>query len=128
MAEKKEKVRIPVYRMGLRELYLLLRIRMEQTGRKNVNGVKKSFLEPETYEKHEKLLKSLARRKLLEQQDGNLMLSQGLLQGLDVILDSAHCMSFRNEALQKKGQILSFYYADGRFAGVLQDDRNSLLV
>ncbi len=30
MAEKKEKVRIPVYRMGLRELYLLLRIRMEQ--------------------------------------------------------------------------------------------------
>ena len=31
MREQKEKVRVPAYKMGLAELYLLLRIRMEQT-------------------------------------------------------------------------------------------------
>ena len=38
MREQKEKVRVPAYKMGLAELYLLLRIRMEQTGRKSING------------------------------------------------------------------------------------------
>ena len=35
MREQKEKIKVPAYKMGLAELYLLLRIRMEQTGRKN---------------------------------------------------------------------------------------------
>lgn len=128
MGEQKEKVMVPAYRMGLAELYLLLRIRMEQTGRKNINGVKKAFFEPETYQNSKKLLKSLTKRKLLEQQDENILLNAGLQRALDVIRSSAHCMCFQNETLQKKNQILSFYYADGQFAGMLQDEKNSLLV
>lgn len=71
MREQKEKVRVPAYKMGLAELYLLLRIRMEQTGRKSINGVKKAFFEPDTYQNHNKLLKSLVKKKLLEEQDGS---------------------------------------------------------
>lgn len=128
MREQKEKIKVPAYKMGLAELYLLLRIRMEQTGRKNINGVKKEFLEPETYQNHNKLIKSLARRKFLEEQDGAVLMGEGLRKALEVVLNSAHCMSFRNEALRKKDQLLTFYYAEGKFAGLLQDKKNSLLV
>lgn len=128
MREQKEKVRVPAYKMGLAELYLLLRIRMEQTGRKSINGVKKAFFEPDTYQNHNKLLKSLVKKKLLEEQDGNVLMGDGLRQGLEVILNAAHCMNFQNELLRKKDQILTFYYADGKFAGILQDRKNSLLV
>ena len=128
MRQQKEKIRVPAYKMGLAELYLLLRIRMEQTGRKNINGVKKAFFEPETYENHNKLLKSLTRRKFLEEQDGNVLMGDGLRQALEVVLSSAHCMNFQNEALRKKEQVLTFYYGEGKFAGLLQDRKNSLLV
>lgn len=128
MGEKKEKVIVPAYRIGLAELYLLLRIRMEQTDKRNINGVKKAFFEPETYQNHDKLLKSLTRKKLLEQKDGTVLWRQGLQQAVDVILNSAHCMCFQNDLLRKKDQILSFYYSEGRYAGFLQDKKESLLV
>lgn len=128
MREQKEKVRVPAYKMGLHELYLLLRIKMEQTGRKNINGVKKEFFQPDTYRNHDKLLKSLMKGKLLEQQEGNVLIKEGLEQALEIVLDSAHCMFFQNEALQKKEQTLSFYYSEGKYVGILQDRKNSLLV
>ena len=63
MREQKEKIKVPAYKMGLAELYLLLRIRMEQTGRKNINGVKKEFLQTDIPNRNVPLL-GLKRLKL----------------------------------------------------------------
>lgn len=128
MKEMKKKILVPSYSMTLSEFYLLLRIQMEQTGRKNINGVKKEFFEPETYKGSSKMLKSLTKHKLLEQQNDNVMLSEGLQKALGIILNSAYCMNFQNDTLRKKEQLLSFYYADGRYVGVLQDKNKTTVV
>lgn len=125
---QREKMLVPTYRMSQSELYLLLRIRMEKTGRKNINGVKKEFFEPETYKAGDKFIKSLAKKKLLEQQGENIWIGEGIERALDTALKSAHCMCFQNDMLQRKGKILSFYYAEGYYAAMLQDKKESMLV
>lgn len=90
--------------------------------------MKAAFFAPETYRDGNKLIKSLTKKKLLEQQGENVLIREGLEKALDIVLNSAHCMCFQNESLQKKEQTLSFYYADGWYTGMLQDRKHSLLV
>ncbi len=127
MAEK-EKVFVPVYRCTQAELYLLLRLKMETSGRKSINGVKEAFFEPGTYKNGEKLVKTLIKKKLLEKQGDSVLIADGLNRLLQIITQSSYCMNFQNDLLQNRRQILSFYYADGSYAGVLQDEKESLLV
>ncbi len=129
MADKKEKIFVPTYHMGLQEYYFLLRIYMEKTQRRTINGVTKAFFQEETYAKSKKLLKALEKKDIIgrNSEDG-IMIRQGMMDIMNDILDSANCMNFQNIQLQKKGQLLSFYYANGRYVGVLQDTKDTMLV
>ncbi len=127
MAEK-EKIFVPVYRCSQAELYLLLRLEMETSGRKSINGVKQAFFEPDTYKNGEKLVKTLVKKKLLEKQGDSILIAEGLKSLLQIVTKSSGCMNFQNALLQNRKQILSFYYADGQYAGVLQDEKESVLV
>lgn len=128
MEKNKNKVLIPTYRMERNGFYLLLRVRMESRGGRNINGVGKEFFAPETYQGAERLLADLTQRKLVEQQEGNVLIREGLEKALDRILESPYCMNFQNSLLQKKGQILTFYYADDAYVGVLLDKKETMLV
>lgn len=129
MASKEGKKFVSVYRMTLQEYYLLLRLQMERQGCKTINGVADSFFAKETYEKSEKRIKDLVKKDMLVQDaKGNLLIREGLVKALDNILESAYCMNFQNNTLQKKGIILSFYYAKDCYVGVLQDKKETLLV
>lgn len=125
---KREKVIVPMYRMSLREYYLLLRLIMNVTDKKRLNGVGKEFFAPETYQNSDKLLKSLAKRGYAENKEEGFYVKEGLRKILNDILNSARCMNFQNAQLMKKGRILSVYYADGRFTGVLLDRKETVLV
>jgi len=128
MSKAKDKVLIPTYQMELNGFYLLLRVRMEKKGYQNINGVGEAFFKPETYQNGNSILANLCRRDLVVEQDGRILLREGLEKALDRILDSPHCMNFQNALLQKKRQILTFYYADGAYVGVLLEQKNAMLV
>lgn len=128
MGKTKDKKQIPMYEMERNGFYLLLRIRMEKQGNRSINGVGREFFAPETYRKGKRILADLKKRDLVTEQDGNVLLSEGLGKALDLILQAPHCMNFQNALLQKKGQILTFYYADGAYAGVLIDQKRTMLV
>ena len=108
MAEK-EKIFVPVYRCSQAELYLLLRLEMETSGRKSINGVKQAFFEPDTYKNGEKLVKTLVKKKLLEKQGDSILIAEGLKGLLQIVTKSSGCMKFQNALLQNRKQILSFY-------------------
>lgn len=124
----KGKIVIPTYRMDTGGFYLLLRVRMEKRGCHNINGVGEAFFKPETYRDGSGILAKLCKRDILSEQQGNIMLREGLEKALDIMLDSPHCMNFQNAMLQKNGQVLSFYYANGAYVGVLMGQKNSMLV
>ena len=125
---KKDKELVPIYQMEQNEAYLLLRLQMKQKGNERIAGMKGSFYEPATYKHHEKLLKSLEKRKYIERPDGSLMVCDGLLEALGNMQESSHCLLFRNPLLQKNEQTLSFYYANGKYVGFLQDKKKSVIV
>lgn len=128
MGKTKDKVSIPVYQMERDGFYLLLRVQMEKRGSKNINGVGKEFFAPETYQNGRGILAGLTKRKLVTEQEGNVLVCEGLKGALDRILDSPHCMNFQNAFLRKKEQILTFYYADDAYVGVLLDKKNTMVV
>lgn len=97
-------------------------------GYQNINGVGEAFFQPGTYRNGKSILANLYKRGLAEEQEGNILLREGLEKALDRILDSPHCMNFQNALLQKKKQILSFYYADGAYVGVLLEQKNAKVV
>lgn len=118
---------VPVYQMERSEAYLLLRLLMEITGKKHISGVQKAFFAPETYKRHEKLIKSLAKKKYAQMKDGNLMISEDLKANFNRMLDSVHCMAFQNAELMENGTTLAFYYADGKYVGFLQNPKKVIL-
>lgn len=124
----KDKTVIPTYQMESDGFYLLLRVRMEKKGCRNINGVGEAFFKSETYQDSDGILAKLCKRDILSEQQGTFMIREGLEKALDIMLDSPHCMNFQNELLHKKGQILSFYYANGAYVGVLLGQKNSMLV
>ena len=128
MAANKNKIFIPTYTMERNEFYLLLRVRMQLRGINSINGIGKEFFEPETYQNGKKILSSLLKKDLVEEQEGNILIREGLEKALDRILDSPQCMNFQNALLHEKGQILSFYYADGAYVGVLLDKKETVIV
>lgn len=128
MAANKNKIFIPIYQMERNAFYLLLRVRMEIRGVQNINGVDKDFFSPETYQNSRRILTALKKRNLIEEQEGNILIKEGLEKALDKILDSPHCMNFQNAFLHKKEQILTFYYADGSYVGVLLDKKDTTIV
>ena len=128
MAANKDKIFIPTYQMERDAFYLLLRVRMETRGIKRINGVGGEFFAPETYKNGKKILASLVKKDLVVEQEGNILVREGLEKALDRILDSLYCMNFQNVLLHKKGQILTFYYADGAYVGVLLDKKETRVV
>ncbi len=128
MSKGKDKVLIPMYQMELSGFYLLLRIHMTKKGYQNINGVGEDFFRPEIYQNGSGILANLQKREMVEERDGGILLREGLEKVLDRILESPHCMNFQNAMLQKKGQILTFYYADGAYVGMLLDRKNAMLV
>lgn len=128
MGRTKDKKQIPAYVMERDGFYLLLRIQMEKRGSRNINGVGREFFAPETYKKGKQILAHLIKKDLVTEKDGNILLREGLKNALNLILNAPHCMNFQNSLLHQKGQILTFYYADGAYAGVLIDKKNTMLV
>lgn len=128
MGKAKDKILIPTYQMKLNGFYLLLRVQMEKRGSKNINGVGKEFFAPETYRKGKSILADLTKRDLVTVQGENVLVREGLEKALDRIIDSPHCMNFQNVSLHKKEQILTFYYADDTYVGVLLDKKNTRVV
>lgn len=128
MGKTKDKTQIPAYFMERDGFYLLLRIQMEKRKCRSINGVGREFFDPGTYRKGKRILAGLTKRDLVTEQDGNVLLREGLRKALDLILDAPQCMNFQNALLQRKGQILTFYYADGAYAGVLIDKKHTMLV
>lgn len=124
----KDKELSPAYQMESDGFYLLLRIRMEQRESQNINGVGEAFLKPETYRNGQSILDQLCKRDMISRQGENLLIRSGVEKALDVMIDSPHCMNFQNALLHKKGQILTFYYANGTYVGVLLGQRNATLV
>ena len=118
---------VAVYQMERSEAYLLLRLLMESTGKKHISGVQKAFFAPETYNRHEKLIKYLAKKKYAQMKDGNLMISEDLKANFNRMLDSVHCMAFQNAELMENGTTLAFYYADGKYVGFLQNPKKVML-
>lgn len=128
MEKTKDKVFNPAYQMERSGFYLLLRVQMEKRGSKNINGVGKEFFSPETYQNGRRILAGLTKRNLVTEREGNVLIGEGLEKALDRIIDSPHCMNFQNTSLRKKEQILTFYYADDAYVGVLLDEKNTLVV
>ena len=128
MAGNKNKIFVPIYTMERNSFYLLLRVRMQIRGINNINGVGKDFFEPETYQNGKKVLSSLIKKDLVVEQEGNILIREGLEKALDRILDSPQCMNFQNALLHKKDEVLSFYYADGVYVGVLMDKKETIVV
>lgn len=128
MGKAKDKILIPTYEMETAGFYLLLRVRMEKRGCRNINGVGKAFFAPETYKNGRKLLANLRRRDMVSEQNGEISLREGLEKALDIILDSPHCMNFQNALLGKREEVLTFYSAKGVYAGVLQGPKNAMVV
>ncbi len=128
MGKAKDKILIPTYEMETAGFYLLLRVRMEKRGCRNINGVGKAFFAPETYKNGRKLLANLRKRDMVSEQNGEISLREGLEKALDIILDSPHCMNFQNALLGKREEVLTFYSAKGVYVGVLQGPKNAMVV
>jgi len=118
---------VTVYQMERSEAYLLLRLFMEISGKKHISGVQKAFFAPETYKHHEKLVKSLAKKKYAQMKDGNLLISEDLKANFNRMLESVHCMAFQNAELMESNSTLVFYYADGKYVGFLQNPKKVIL-
>lgn len=128
MEKTNSKTVVPAYQMERNGFYLLLRVQMEKRGSRSINGVGRDFFVPETYQNGTRILSDLTKRGLVTEQEGNILVREGLEKALDRIIDSPYCMNFQNALLSRKEQVLTFYYADNAYVGVLLDKKSTLVV
>lgn len=115
------KERVGYYELDKLEFYLILRLLYSIEGREQINGLPKDFFENEPYQKSDKILKKLKKKKIITESNGDIAIASELKSVFDVILNSSKCMTMRNAKMQKNETILTFYYFDGQYVGMCID-------
>lgn len=124
---KEMKKLVPTYRMETKDFYVLLKLVMGITKQTNINGMRKQFFDEVTEKDYNKSLKRLEKGKIIALVNGDIQISQAVKSQIDTMLASGVCLAAQNNELKKNGRLLTFYYANGIFVGVMSDDKKTVI-